>query len=63
MNYTPENEKLDEPIEALIEAMDKFNTVADARIESGNWSTKHHEALVDLQLMFIKLKFNLRVLI
>lgn len=49
MDYTPEEEQIDEPIDQLIEAMDRLRSVCTARIRSDRWVSAHKDMLNDLR--------------
>lgn len=59
MSYTPENQRIDEPIRKLTEAIKEFDSVVDARIDSNDWKGDHIIELSEISLELRKIRIRL----
>lgn len=58
-SHTPDNQRLAEPIEAILKGIDDFNSAVDERIKSDDWLESHIRELIKISNKLTKLRTKL----
>lgn len=59
MSYRAPEQDLEEPIDDIINGIDKFDKAVDKRVESNEWQQEHLVEISELSLQLRRIKFSL----
>lgn len=55
MSYRPENQSVEKPLTLIIQGIELFNNVVNARINANEWNENHIQKINDLRNDFNKI--------